>query len=305
MRFHLQKQIVVMTGATNGFGKHTLKHLASMPNTRIIIGARGSNRDVPAGVEVLPLDLASLKSVRSFSIMLKQAIGDEAIDLMVFNAGIHGSSASELSEEGYGLTFAVNHLSHYYLARTLLPSMNDKSRLVITSSNMHNPPFKGIAPKSIGDLEEWAHPTPKGSGAGIRSYTASKLCNMMTALSFAELDDVKNRHIEVIAFNPGLTAGVAGRDGSAVQRMIVRLMTRTIFPVIGLFKPEFNMNSAAHSGKMLADVALGKIEPPSGHIYVSLVKGEPTFPAPSELARSKEAQEILWRESAKMVSLEM
>ena len=298
-----RKKIVVMTGGTSGFGAHTLKLLASELNTRVILGARGNNPVVPKGIEVLPLDLSSLDSVREFAEAVKQRLGNDRIDIMVLNAGLHGSPAEERSAEGYGLTFAVNHLAHYLLARTLLSNIADHGRLVITSSNMHEPPMKSIAPKSIDDLEEWAHPTPKGSGAGIRSYTASKLCNLMTALSFSELDEVKDRQIEVIAFNPGLTGGAGGRDASFLQKAFFKVLAHTIFPVIGLFKPEFNMNSPEHSGQMLADIALGKIKPPSGQIYVSLVKGEPTFPAPSALARNKKAQEKLWRESAAMVGL--
>ncbi|WP_210268414.1 MULTISPECIES: SDR family NAD(P)-dependent oxidoreductase [Bradyrhizobium] len=296
------QRVVVMTGATSGLGAHALRQIVAQSNTRVFIGARGSGRTVPDGVEVLPLDLASLASVREFAEAVTRRLGDARINILVLNAGIHGSDAKQRSAEGYGLAFAVNHLAHYLLARLLLPNMADHGRLVITSSNMHDPPFKRIAPKSL-DVQEWAHPTPNGSGAGIRSYTASKLCNMMTALSFARLDEVKARQINIVAFNPGLTGGVAGRDASALQRASVRLLTRTIFPLIGLFRPEFIMNTPEHSGNMLANVALGAVSPPPGRIYVSLIKGEPTFPDPSELARNGEAQDRLWRESAAMVGI--
>jgi len=297
------QRVVVMTGATSGLGAHALAQIVAQSNTRVLIGARGSGRTAPEGVRVLPLDLASLASVREFAEAVTREIGDDRINILVLNAGVHGSDAKQRSADGYGLTFAVNHLAHYLLARLLLPHMAEHSRMVITSSNMHDPPFSRIAPKGL-DLKEWAHPTPNGSGAGIRSYTASKLCNMMTALSFAELDEVKTRKIHVVAFNPGLTGGVAGRDASALQRAFVRALTRTVFPLIGLFRPEFVMNTPEHSGNMLANVALGAISPPPGRIYVSLVKGEPTFPDPSELARSKDAQDRLWRESAAMVGIQ-
>ena len=297
------QRVVVMTGATSELGAHALRQIVALANTRVFVGARGSGRAVPNGVEVLPLELALLASVREFADALTRRLGDTRINILVLNAGIHGSDAKQRSAEGYGLAFAVNHLAHYLLARLLLPNMADHGRLVITSSNMHNPPLKRIAPQTL-DLQEWAHPTPNGSGVGIRSYTASKLCNMMTALSFARLDEVNARHIKVIAFNPGLTGGVGGRDASALQRALVKLLTRTVFPVIGMFRPEFVMNTPEHSGNMLANVALGAISPPPGRIYVSLVKGEPTFPDPSELARNEEAQDRLWRESAALVGID-
>lgn len=295
--------IVVMTGATSGLGSFAVQTIAARPGTRVIIGARGTGRSAPRCVDILPLDLASLASVREFAATVIEQLGDQRIDILVLNAGLHGSPADHRSADGYGLTFAVNHLAHYLLARLLMPVMADRGRMVITSSNMHDPPFKRIAQKSI-DVKEWSDPTPGGSGAGIRSYTASKLCNLMTALSLARLEIVKHRKIDVVAFNPGLTGGVAGRDASLLQRIAVRALTRTIFPLLALFRPQFAMNRPEHSGKMLADVALGKIKPPLGRTYVSLVAGKPTFPDPSELARDRASQDLLWRESAELVGLD-
>lgn len=295
--------VIVMTGATSGFGVYTVREFAALPDTRVIIGARGSGRTVPPGVEVIPLDLASLASVREFADAVKRQLGETRINILILNAGMRGSDADQRSAEGYGLTFAVNHLAHYLLARLLLSSMADHSRLVITSSNMHNPPIKALRPKSF-ELEEWAHPTKGGSGDGIRAYSVSKLCNLMTAESFARLDEVKARDISVIAFNPGLTGGVGGGDASALQKGIFSVVTHTLYPLIGLFRPEFVMNTPEHSGKMLAAVALGTLAPPPGRIYISLVKGVPTFPDPSELARDRKSQDRLWRESAAMVGIE-
>jgi NAD(P)-dependent dehydrogenase (short-subunit alcohol dehydrogenase family) len=58
------QRVVVMTGVTAGLGAHAVQRIAAQPDTRIIIGARGSGRAVPRGAEVIPLDLAWLDSVR-------------------------------------------------------------------------------------------------------------------------------------------------------------------------------------------------------------------------------------------------
>jgi hypothetical protein len=70
-----------------------------------------------------------------------------------------------------------------------------------------------------------------------------------------------------------------------------------------LFRPEYVMGRPERSGEALAGAALGAFTPPTGRIYTSLVKGEPTFPNPSELARSRAAQDHVWRESASLVGL--
>jgi len=298
------QRVVVMTGVTAGLGAHTLRYIAAQPDTRVIIGARGSGRAVPRGVEVIPLDLASLTSVREFVKAVTQHLGDACIDALVLNAGMQTSSNEGRSADGYELTFAVNHLAHYLLARLLLPKMAHHGRLVITTSETHDPAVTPIAPKTL-DPQTLAYPSKSGLGTGIRAYAASKLCNLLTAQSFTALEDIKARQISVIAFSPGLTGGTSlGRDSPRAMRMLVTFLMHTVFRLVGLFRPEYVIGTAERSGEALAEVALGAVTPPSGRIYLSLVKGKPTFPDPSELARSRDAQDRLWRESAAMVGLE-
>ncbi|MFE2184868.1 SDR family NAD(P)-dependent oxidoreductase [Streptomyces sp. NPDC059455] len=297
------QRVVVMTGGTAGLGAHALRHIATQPDTRIIIGVRGSGT-VPRGAEVIPLDLASLDSVRDFADAVTRQLGDARIDILVLNAGMQTSNAEARSADGYELTFAVNHLAHYLLARLLVPHMADHGRLVITTSETHDPAVTPIAPKTL-EPRTLAHPGKGGFGSGVRAYSASKLCNLLTAQSFAALDEVKARRISVIAFSPGLTGGTSlGRDSSRARRMFVTLLMRTVFRLVGLFRPEYVMGTPERSGEALAEVSLGTVTPPPGRIYISLVKGQPTFPDPSELARNQDAQDRLWRESAAMVGIE-
>nr|MDT0658683.1 SDR family NAD(P)-dependent oxidoreductase [Micromonospora sp. DSM 115978] len=296
-------RIIVMTGATAGLGAHAVRRLAAEPDTRVIVGARSSGWAMP-GVEVLPLDLASLDNVRGFAEAVTTRIGNARIDVLILNAGTQTPSVGALSADGYELTFAVNHLAHYLLARLLEPHLADHGHLVITTSDTHDPAITPMAPKSL-DPRALAHPGKTGFGTGIRAYAASKLCNMLTAQSFAAMDELKARQISVVAFNPGLTGGTSlGRDSSPVARVLVGLLMRTVFRVVGLVKPEYVMSTAERSGEKLADVALGTITLPPGRIYVSLVQGEPTFPDPAKLARSRDVQVLLWRESAAMVGID-
>lgn len=296
-------RIVVMTGATGGFGAHALEHLAAEGDTRVIIGARGGDRELPSEVQSLPLDLASFASIRQFVSALVEHLAGEPIDILILNAGMHLPSNSRRSADGFEMTFAVNHLGHYLLSRLLVPCLVEGARVVITTSDTHDPAITGMAPKFL-DLQEWAHPSAGGFGTGMRAYAASKLCNLMTAQSLARFDVILNRNIEVIAFNPGLTAGSAGRDAPATMRVAMRLLMHTVFPLVSLIRPEFRMNKPEHSGGKLAAVALGEIVLPPGRVYISLIRGRPAFPDPSKLARNREAQDELWRESAIMVGLE-
>jgi len=57
------------------------------------------------------------------------------------------------------------------------------------------------------------------------------------------------------------------------------------------------------AGEVLADLALGRIVPPRGRIYASLVRGELTWPQPSELARRDDVAQKLWSDSAVLVGM--
>jgi NAD(P)-dependent dehydrogenase (short-subunit alcohol dehydrogenase family) len=294
------KRIVVMTGATSGIGANAAMRIAAQPNTRLIIGARGE-KSGPEGAEVIPLDLSSLASVRTFADEIKERLGRAHIDMLVLNAGIQMMDATQRTVDGFEVTFAVNHLAHYLLARLLVPCMADDGRLVMTTSDTHDP-AKGVGgPKTL-DPEALAHPDkhPRFS-----AYPASKLCVLLTARSFAALAEVQAPHITVIAYNPGLTLGTGlNRDAPRALRGFMRIMGPPIFGLLSLFKSQFYPGNPKRSGEVLAQLALGEINLPAGRVYASLVRGKITFPDPSVLAQSDEARDLLWRESAVMVGIQ-
>lgn len=296
-------KVIVMTGATSGIGAVAINRFAQQPDTLIIVGARGNGRTVPHGTEIFPLDLSSLESTRNFANKVIQRIGNNQIDLLVLNAGTQFGNNKQLSPEGFELTFATNHLSHYLLARLLWPNMAKGSRLVITTSDTHDPAIIPIAPKTM-IPEELAHPTDHSFRIRMKTYPSSKLCNLLTARSFETISNHERKDVSVIAFNPGATAGTnLGGKRSTVTNVLFTVLIRPIFFIVSLFKPAFFMASMKRSGEALAKLALGEIKLPKGRIYASHVRHKITFPDPSQLAQSDEARDLLWRESAKMVGL--
>ena len=291
---------IVMTGATSGIGAAALKQL-TLPDTDILIGARHKGNDLREGTQVLPLDLSSLVSVRTFADSVKQHLGDSKIDILVLNAGIKATDNRQRSEEGFELTFATNHLAHYLLARLLLRDMAKGGKIVITTSDAHDPAVVPFGPKTL-DIQELAYPTDK-SPKGMAFYGATKLCNLLTANTLkANVDPQMN--ISVIAFNPGLTGDTSlmGKQSVSLKRIVS--IIRPLFHIISLIKPAYFMGRAKNSGEALAALALGDAVLPDGSIYASLVRGKLTFPDPSQLAQDKSLSDRLWKESAAMVDLE-
>jgi len=284
-----------MTGATSGIGAVAVKRLIAQSSTEVIVGARGGRQ--VSGATVLALDLGSLESVRAFARAVKERLGAAKINMLVFNAGAQFRKEQH-SVDGFEMTFAVNHLSHYLLARLLMPSVANGGRLVITTSDTHDPAKMPLAPRTL-DAKALAHPA-KSSAA--RAYAASKLCNLLTARSFAASDDARQRHISVIAYNPGLTGGTSLGGQPALGGMLAAAV-RPVLRLVSLLLPQLYSSTPEQSGDALADLVLGHVTPPPGRVYASHVRGKMTFPDPSKLAKSDDARDRLWHESAAMVGL--
>jgi NAD(P)-dependent dehydrogenase (short-subunit alcohol dehydrogenase family) len=287
----------VMTGGTSGLGRVAARRISGEPDTRLLLGARSGAR-AGAG-ETWPLDLSRLASVREFARAVEGELGAAEIDGLVLNAGAQFSHVNGRTEDGFESTFAVNHLAHYLLLRLLLPKLAVGATVVITTSDTHDPKVIPVgAPREL-DPEVLARPTAAVAGrlgAGFRAYAASKLCNLVTARSLAALPDAADRQLRVIAYNPGFTPGTGLDRDWPVWVRVPHGATR-------LIRPAARFATVEQAGDGLADLALGRVTPPSGRLYASLVRRRLTWPDPSELARRDDVMDQLWEASARMTGL--
>lgn len=172
-------KFVVMTGGTAGLGQVAAQRISAVPDTRLLVGARTTS---PGLFDTAPLDLSRLASVRDFAATLSAT----KIDVLVLNAGVQLATNANRTEDGFETNFAVNHLAHYLLLRSLLPQLADDATVVITTSDTHDPKTNSFgAPRDL-DPESLAHPASPGRfRAGFRAYSASKLCNILTVRALA------------------------------------------------------------------------------------------------------------------------
>ena len=173
----------VVTGANGGLGFHITRELARA-GAAVVLAVRDERRgkeaaeairaELPdAELEVVPLDLADLDSVRAFA----DDWQGRPLDLLINNAGIMAVPERRTTAQGFELQFGVNHLGHFALTGLLLPALLARpgARVVTVSSNGH----KMFAALPLKD------PRAEHGYAQWGTYTGSKLANALFTL---ELD---------------------------------------------------------------------------------------------------------------------
>jgi NAD(P)-dependent dehydrogenase (short-subunit alcohol dehydrogenase family) len=143
------RQIILVTGSTDGLGREVALRLGS-GGAHVIVHGRNRERG-RAVVEAIEssgagsarfyaADFASLEQVREFARSIQRDY--DRLDVLVNNAGIWLQSDERmLSDDGHELTFAVNYLAGFLLTHELLRLIVDSapSRIVNVASGAQTP----------------------------------------------------------------------------------------------------------------------------------------------------------------------
>jgi len=183
---------ILVTGVSAGLGVETARALAARGATLV-----GAARDLDKarraaasvkGIELVELDLASLKSVRAAADALLAA--DQKFDLVIANAGVMACPFGK-TEDGFETQFGTNHLGHFVFVNRIAPLLKSGGRLVNLSSAGHR--FSDV------DLEDpnFDHTPYTEFGA----YGRSKTANILFAVEFDRRH--RDRGIRATAVHPG------------------------------------------------------------------------------------------------------
>ena len=202
---------VVITGGNTGIGKEAAVGLAEL-GARVVITSRNEERGRAArdeiaersgssGVEVMRLDLASFRSIRSFAAGVLDHF--DRLDVLVDNAGLILLRRRE-TEDGFEETFGVNHLGHFLLTDLLLEKLRASApaRVVVVSSNAHRGAKRGL---DFDDLQS------ERRYRWMEAYSKSKLANISFTRELARRLD--STGITVNALHPGFVRSDFGRGG--------------------------------------------------------------------------------------------
>lgn len=255
-------------------------------------------------IEALPLDFASLASVRAFGAQYAQ--GDRPpLHALVCNAGIQVAQGITYTADGFETMFGVNHLGHFLLVHLLLPHLTHPARIVVVSSGTHDPAsIDGRFNAPIyRHAESLAWPTRPGAPqmSGIRRYATSKLCNLLFAY---ELDrrlreyrlSTPSQRITVNAYDPGATpgTGVVRQYPAAIRALWTAPLTGRALRALGLRVYDVATSGAAMA-RLVLDPALEQI---SGR-YFHVQHEAPSSDESHDRAKADE----LWQSSAARVQL--
>ena len=137
------------------------------------------------------LDLASLASVRQFSTTILEE--ETRIDILINNAGVWMGDR-EVSEDGFEMHFAVNHLGHFLLTNLLLDRIKaaPAGRIINVSALLYR--FcRGISFDDINFEQSYS--------AGY-AYRHSKLANILFTRELARR--LEGSNVTVNALHPGV-----------------------------------------------------------------------------------------------------
>ena len=143
----LTGKVAIVTGANSGLGYETARALARK-NAHVVMAVRSQEKgqaaikqirqeSPTALLELMPLDLADLASIRQFAETFKANYN--RLDILSNNAGVMAIPYRKTAD-GFEMQFGTNHLGHFALTGLLLPVLQatPNARVVNTSSSLSN-----------------------------------------------------------------------------------------------------------------------------------------------------------------------
>ena len=190
---------IIVTGASAGIGTEIARTLAQKGHS-VIMACRNLQKAQQIRdslikdtgnhkIEVLPIDLASIRSILDFFELLKNR--GCRIKVLINNAGVIGKNY-QITRDGIETTVGVNYVGTYLLTRLLIPLLAEGGRVVNTTSITHR----------IGRIGDDFFNSDPQSYSRFSVYPDSKLAVLLFSLELSER--LISRGVSAYAADPGI-----------------------------------------------------------------------------------------------------
>lgn len=219
---------ILITGSTDGIGKHLAMKLASEGHEVILHGRNSEKLRVALSdiqlktgnknIHGYLADFSKLADVYRFCEQIRRDF--DKIDVLFNNAGAYFGDARVATAENIEMTFMLSVQVPYILTTELLPLLEqaEAGRVVHTSSFMHH--FAQSKGLDFG-LEQ--------SYSATMAYNNAKLYTIWLAIAQAESLEKQGSSVTVNAYHPGLIATNLGNDG-VKRNLKSRILTSLMKP---------------------------------------------------------------------------
>src|SRR5271166_4114326 len=216
---NLKGKRILVTGVSAGLGVETARSLAAH-GAQVVGAARDLakadaataqvRKDAASGdgsLELIALDLASLKSVRACAEALLSA--GKPFDVVIANAGVMATPFGHTAD-GFETQFGTNHLGHFVFVNRIAPLLRSGGRLINLASSGHR--FSNV------DLDDPNFKTTPYEP--FIAYGRSKTANILFAVAFDQRH--RGRGVRAAAVHPGGIQTELGRhmDPGSFQGLV-------------------------------------------------------------------------------------
>ncbi|HVG28037.1 MAG TPA: oxidoreductase [Acidobacteriaceae bacterium] len=278
---------VLITGANSGIGFQAARELVRH-GAQVLLGCRSVNkgeaarsailREQPAAqLSIVPLDMASLASVRSFAPSFVSS--GAVLDILVNNAGVMALPKRELTADGFERQFGTNHLGHFALTGLLMPALlrSTAPRVITVASLAHR-----TGRMDWDNLQSERGYTPWGA------YNNSKLANILFARELDRRAREAGSALLSLPVHPGVSRTRIFENGPGNADLKSKVMN-LLAPLV-MQSEEMGALPTLYAATS-PEVQGGQYIGPDGF---KEIKGHPTVVTPRPQALDPEAARRLW-----------
>ena len=280
-------KIIIVTGASSGIGFEAAKALSNK-HAEVIIAVRNPEKGESAirkitgqnniaDVKVMQLDLADLKSVKTFADNFKNKYS--SLSILINNAGVMIPPYSKTAD-GFELQMGTNHFGHFALTGQLFSLLKSTkgARIVNVSSGLHK-----SGRINFDDLN-WE----KRKYDPMKAYSDSKLANIYFTDELDRKIRQNNLHIIAASVHPGVASTDLGRTSGAFMKFFVKLLAQNSrMGALPALRAAVDANAAG-----------GEYFGPSGWMT-----GYPIINKPSKLSKDEDIAKKLWEFSERLTGV--